>query len=360
MKALELEEISKKLVEYSAIASLALFFAIHVYFSFIYHSFNGELMIYLNRISFMVIAAGAVLVYHRQFHIMFNMIFIEAMFHVLMATMSFGWDCGFQNYLIAMVVMIYFVDYCYKKSGAFKLQTYLLVAASIIMYLIAFSATNGGMSIYEISDSSASVAQVISTIIIFAAVAVCMWSLIQFTLTIESRMSNKAMNDELTGLPNRYYFTENFAELIGKCTKETMFMAIMDIDDFKKVNDTYGHNTGDYVLKTVADIIKDKCSEMIVCRWGGEEFLLSGESDGTDEDARKRACRKLDDIRKSIGNYDFEYEGNRFRITLTMGVSFYGEGETVEDWVGCADKRLYSGKMSGKNKLVYEKLAVNE
>ena len=221
-----------------------------------------------------------------------------------------------------------------------------------LSYVVAYICTIVMTKPYLIDEKTARVTQMISSVAVFATVVITLWILIQFTFRIETKMSTQAYNDKLTGLPNRYYFVENFDLLMKECEKEAVFVAIMDIDDFKRINDTYGHNAGDYVLQTVAEIIRAKCDNMVICRWGGEEFLLSGEAPGKDEDARKKMYHELNNVRKSIGNYDFEYEGNRFRITLTMGVSFYGEAETLEDWIESADKKLYSGKLSGKNKLV--------
>ncbi len=343
----------KKLIGYSAMVVVALFLIIHIYLGVFYSMFDADYMVKFNKLSIVVIAVGAVLAYQKKYQLLFNVVFIEAIFHMFMATVSFGWNCGFQNYQIALVVVIFFIDYCFKKSGSFKIRSVRLSVACFIAYIASFIITVYFDEPFPITDTAMKVTQLLSSVVVFATVAIVLWVLIQFTFRIENKMSMQAHNDELTGLPNRYFFTENFTELASRCTKEKMFMAIMDIDDFKKINDTYGHNAGDYVLKAIASIIKSKCQNMIVCRWGGEEFLLSGEAGGTDEDAIRKTCRDLDNVRKSIGNYDFSYEGNKFAITLTMGVAFYGEGETVEDWIGCADRKLYSGKMSGKNKLVY-------
>lgn len=343
----------RKLIDYSSIAIVVLFFLIHIYLGIFYHSFDGYYMTALNHVSLIVIAICGLFLWKKKYQIMFNVLFVEAIFHMFMATVSFGWDCGFQNYQIALVVVFFFIDYCSKKTKDFEIKSVKFSFASFMAYTISFITSFIWDEPFHATTGAVRVNQFLSSIVVFAIVTVFSWILIQFTFRIESRMSVQAHSDKLTGLPNRYYFTENFDELMRKCTKEKMFMAIMDIDDFKKVNDTYGHNAGDYVLKAVASIIQSKCNGMVVCRWGGEEFLLSGEADGTDEDAVRKLCKDLDNIRKSIGNYDFSYEGNKFRITLTMGMSLYGEGETIEDWIDCADKKLYSGKMSGKNKLVY-------
>ena len=176
-----------------------------------------------------------------------------------------------------------------------------------------------------------------------------MWILTQFTVTVEEAMNKKAQFDELTQLPNRYYLMAHFKQLMTKDNGQDNYLAIMDIDDFKKVNDTYGHNCGDYVLKEIACLITKYSKGGFVCRWGGEEFIILGSV----EIDMKNQCRILNDIRKFVGNHDFEYEEYKFNITITMGVATYEQGQSVEDWVNVADKKLYAGKYSGKNKLVF-------
>ncbi len=74
---------------------------------------------------------------------------------------------------------------------------------------------------------------------------------------------------------------------------------------------------------------------------------------GSVEIDMKNQCRILNDIRKFVGNHDFKYEVYKFNITITMGVAIYEQGQSVEEWVNVADKKLYAGKYSGKNKLVF-------
>ena len=342
----------KNLTGFSVKAILLLFLLIHVYFGVFYFHYNAGYMVKLNFISLIVVAVAAVLAHQKKYQLLFNIILVEADFHISVATISFGWYCGFQNYLIALVVLIFFIDYCSKSTRLFYIRAVKLSVMCFLSYIAAYICTIVLTEPYLIDEKTARVTQMISSVAVFATVVITLWILIQFTFRIETKMSTQAYNDKLTGLPNRYYFVENFDLLMKECEKEAVFVAIMDIDDFKRINDTYGHNAGDYVLQTVAEIIRAKCDNMVICRWGGEEFLLSGEAPGKDEDARKKMYHELNNVRKSIGNYDFEYEGNRFRITLTMGVSFYGEAETLEDWIESADRKLYSGMMSGKNKMV--------
>ena len=268
----------KKLTGFSVKAILLLFLLIHVYFGGFYIHYDADFMVKLNIISLIVIAVAAVLAHRKKYQLLFNIILIEADFHITVATISFGWYCGFQNYLIALVVLIFFVDYCSKSTGLFYVRAVKLSVMCFISYIAAYICTIVMAEPYLIDEKTARVTQMISSVAVFATVVITLWILIQFTFRIETKMSTQAYNDKLTGLPNRYYFVENFDLLMKECEKEAVFVAIMDIDDFKIINDTYGHNAGDYVLQTVAEIIRAKCDNMVICRWGGEEFLLSGEA----------------------------------------------------------------------------------
>ena len=123
---------------------------------------------------------------------------------------------------------------------------------------------------------------------------------------------------------------------------------ICDIDDFKLINDNYGHNYGDYVLKTVAKLMKEELSEEIVCRWGGGEFLVIGKNKNNENEAYE----KIERVRKLIKEYNFSYEGTDIILTITGGVALYQKGQSVEKWIETADQKLYEGKNSGKNRII--------
>lgn len=125
---------------------------------------------------------------------------------------------------------------------------------------------------------------------------------------------------------------------------------MIDIDYFKKFNDTYGHQTGDYVLQQVAIIMDNgKRAHDVVARYGGEEFiwlLISSEFEDS-----YFACERL---RKEIESTEFEFNDKALSITVSIGVSsFHGEGETtVNSLIYNADRSLYEAKEAGRNKTI--------
>ena len=152
---------------------------------------------------------------------------------------------------------------------------------------------------------------------------------------------------------NRHYLVDQLDAINAERKMANYWIAILDIDDFKKINDRYGHLCGDFVLRSLAEIIKKNCGDRTVCRWGGEEFVIVGDDSGKDERGRRLESVLLDNIRRDVAIKDFLYdESTTVNMTVTIGTARYREGQTVDEWINMADARLYRGKKSGKNKVV--------
>ncbi|MCR4705107.1 MAG: GGDEF domain-containing protein [Lachnospiraceae bacterium] len=158
--------------------------------------------------------------------------------------------------------------------------------------------------------------------------------------------------DSLTGISNRTAITEvlnKATSLFQKAKLEALTVAIADIDFFKRVNDTYGHNCGDIVLKEVAFLMRDFMEgKGKVGRWGGEEFLfvfynMNGE----------QVERDLYDLQGRLRRLVVNYENYSFNVTLTFGVAEYSPKRDVLDTIEEADRKLYMGKQAGRNVIVF-------
>lgn len=169
------------------------------------------------------------------------------------------------------------------------------------------------------------------------------------TLDKLTEMTIKSSTDQLTGLANRSKLNEfidsEFART--KRSDRKFALAILDVDHFKAVNDSYGHLEGDFVLKEIAKILSNKTRKTdLVGRWGGEEFMIIL----TDTTA-KSAKTKLEKIRHWIELHDF---GVVPRVTASFGVSEYELGDTEEELILRADTALYRAKNSGRNRIEIE------
>ena len=165
-------------------------------------------------------------------------------------------------------------------------------------------------------------------------------------LTDRKRIEELSVTDKLTGLYNRLKLDEVLTMRIEefKRYKTEFSILLLDIDDFKKINDTYGHDVGDYVLKTVAKTLKENTRTTdVVGRWGGEEFIIVCEN--TNLDGSKTLAEHLRDI---VYKTNFEKVGN---ITISLGIAQFKENDTISSVFKRADNRLYIAKTTGKNRV---------
>lgn len=176
--------------------------------------------------------------------------------------------------------------------------------------------------------------------------------------TIErARLYEKAQResifDSLTALHTRKYFIESSSREYHKAERyKGLFSIIMiDIDHFKYFNDTYGHILGDEILKKIAPILKSNVRQSdIVSRYGGEEFTIL--LPGTDKEGATQTAEKL----RTVVEKELVMKAgvdNMEKVTITAGIASYPEdGKTVEDIIAVADRFLYKGKESGRNKVI--------
>jgi diguanylate cyclase len=171
-------------------------------------------------------------------------------------------------------------------------------------------------------------------------------------LQIHQKLKNEATKDYLTGLNNVRQFDKSFNSLSQMTLRkeEDLSLLIIDIDFFKKVNDTYGHNAGDKVLKGLATILVDTCRTYdVVSRNGGEEFsiLLLDCSAG-------KALQIAERVRKNVEVYNFLIlEKQSINITISIGIASYPETtDQIDNLPENADTALYQAKKTGRNKVV--------
>lgn len=161
-----------------------------------------------------------------------------------------------------------------------------------------------------------------------------------------------ANTDFLTGLYNRRFFFEvgNIVFARARRAETPIAVAMIDIDFFKKVNDAFGHDAGDKVLKHLAGIMRARARRTdIVARMGGEEFCVLFE----DADPR-RLPDILESLRAAIAAADIDFEGQRSNVTVSIG-AWTRSGDSLNDMIGRADDMLYRAKQTGRNRLVIDR-----
>lgn len=164
----------------------------------------------------------------------------------------------------------------------------------------------------------------------------------------EAELRNLAVTDTLTGVWNRRHGTELLtADLSARRPGQALSLLMLDIDHFKTINDTFGHQAGDHVLIEVASRLRRSLrGNDMVARWGGEEFVVL-----LRDCVLSDALRLAEDIRAAIAEVPFGTMGS---ITASFGVAEVRDGEDLTTWVGRADQALYRAKRSGRNEVVAE------
>lgn len=164
------------------------------------------------------------------------------------------------------------------------------------------------------------------------------------------KLNYMAFRDVLTGLYNRRYVKDDLLKEIKNQNWQCMGNAVImaDVDDFKKVNDRYGHEAGDMVLVCISSIMESVCTRHKVIRWGGEEFMIALFAVSEEE-----VFDISEKIRQSVENFVFVHEDKEFNCTITLGLAFYDKDVTMDENIDHADKALYYGKEHGKNRSVW-------
>lgn len=265
-------------------------------------------------------------------------------------TQAFGWRCSFQN-MIYITFLIIWYDAMMDIRLKIGLSLFITSHICILSNKTPFGATILDPTTFEYNGL------VWFNIIVFAS---CLSLVAYFYCTLyvdvekSLRINNKKLKqmsetDTLTKLVNRRYAQNELAEIEKSNNWSSVSIAIGDIDLFKHVNDTYGHECGDYVLSTLAAIFKEAMSKQgFVARWGGEEFLFVFENLNGD-----MALVELEAIRKEILKTPLEYKGEKFNVTMTFGLEEYSPNIGVKETIEKADEKLYLGKQAGRNRAIY-------
>lgn len=169
-------------------------------------------------------------------------------------------------------------------------------------------------------------------------------------LSLNEKLEKLVMTDELTGMPNRRSFFTRGKEEINRITRypAPLSLIMLDIDRFKKINDTFGHDAGDFALKTIAAIFKQVIRGVDhAARLGGEEFGILLPNTGLQE-AQLLAER----LRQKIEETSFDFQDQSINMTASLGVSSYKmPAQTLDELFHCADIALYQAKNAGRNQV---------
>lgn len=289
-------------------------------------------------------------------------VYSEINLHAIACTIHLGYETYFFLYtMLGLSISAYMLFFCCDRKIFFKMMMVNLIIllaalAGCQLYLAMRPPTYTYFFNKSLSDKATSYIRLMN--ITFSTLAIFIFSVmfvIEINLLIRKlnaaydKLSYTAMHDSLTGLYNRHSLRD-FFESLSESTNDYC-IALGDIDNFKRVNDTYGHDCGDRVLVTVSDIIKDSMEEQdIACRWGGEEILIIMRG------GRDVCLKRMKGIRERINASVVEAGSRTISVTMTFGFAdcheMVDKENKIDAMVILVDGRLYVGKKSGKNVII--------
>ncbi|MBQ2823080.1 MAG: GGDEF domain-containing protein [Oscillospiraceae bacterium] len=259
-----------------------------------------------------------------------------------------GEDYGAHYFIYPLMVISFFATYRNFRGKALYMT--FLLALNIGVYFFG----KVHVPVIKITEQQGDIINIMYTVTLF----VCMFAIcFIFSNTNQSalerinvynrRLKKEAETDALTGLMNRRCMYKALEENMG-VPNAVFTVAIGDIDFFKKINDTKGHNFGDEVLKKISEYFMDYMNDKgIVCRWGGEEFLFLFPSCNID-----KAYEYVLEMKEHIEKMTVTYGDETISVTMTFGVEEHKAEALVTELIHKADDKLYSGKTNGRNRVV--------
>lgn len=263
----------------------------------------------------------------------------------------FGWNIGVQHFLMVLLILYFFSSYK-QYAGKIIYAIFLCCMRILLFYIYHYKEP-----LWPLSASDENTLQIVNTITIFIIISIIAFIFSNDTQELESKLvdynnmlKEQANTDALTGLFNRRKAIEYLEYLTNNQVGTQGFsLCICDIDFFKKVNDNYGHDAGDEVLKSIAKVFMEETKkEDFVARWGGEEFLLvfpqcNGE----------QAYIKIEQIRRKVKEIRVKKDDAEISVTVTFGIAEYDYLNGLTATIQEADKKLYLGKEGGRDRTVF-------
>ena len=281
-------------------------------------------------------------------------ILIEVTVYAVLSTYYIGYGGGSHFFLFSIVpIIIYFGLFLFKKRRLWIVG--LSLTADFLVFALSYIFFYGKAPIISISDKASKTLTVFSAFAMFFSMVfynvIYIYRSRREVLDLErenEQLSADANNDTLTELLNRRGFLPLLEELMKEGEEHHFCIAFLDIDNFKKVNDTFGHDCGDEVLRHISRLIRKELHGCAICRWGGEEIIIL-----LNDTNLRIARQKMESVRSSVASTPTVFFNTRVPVTITIGlVENTATFKKPNDIIQAADERMYYGKQHGKNILI--------
>lgn len=298
------------------------------------------------------VLTGVLLYFNRRIPVRWNLFCYSGLTlsWIVIFVLEYGWNCGVQHFIVPLMVISIFSMY------DSLVQKILFICALFVLRVILFFHCLSNAPVIQLGQTTSAVFQILNTAFVF--LNLCIVCLIFSTniqqsekqlLIYNQELQKQANTDPLTTLHNRRHMISKLEKQIAERPSEIFSIALGDIDLFKKINDTLGHNCGDEVLRQLAALFKELTNDKgQVCRWGGEEFFFFFPGMNLDE-----ASIFMNDLNREVSRLVIRYKDITCRVTMTFGLEEYDYKSTLTDMVKRADDKLYYGKKNGRNQVIF-------
>jgi diguanylate cyclase (GGDEF)-like protein len=331
-------------------------FAGHFLFIFLFLWLGVKQMALLNIGSCILFMICFWLNQHGYLHLSLLLGSFEVGLHAVLAVAFVGWESGFHYYILGLTPLIFY-------SQSLRLSTKLLSVSLLCGVYIALNSYALSTPAWVVCSSGRlrviGVVNIITLFIVFSALAyyyrLAATNAEKNLTQVNLKLEEQAYSDSLTHLANRRNMQEKIeAQAISYLdSREPFCIIISDIDDFKKYNDTYGHDTGDLILVKITELLIACMREHDqVGRWGGEEFLVL-----LPETRQEGALLVAERIRERVEVMRIPISPLESGVTMTFGIAEFNDASTPAECITRADLALYEGKRRGKNCVqIYQKV----
>lgn len=335
-----------------ALAGQVLSLLLHCIFITLFYLHRVTFLYYFNYFSVLLFTALIVITIKQRRYSLGSAIAvaIEVLLHQTAAVRLLGWGYGFEYLFIAISAFFILV---YSKR----------IPIALTLSALSFICLGGSYWLAVVSDPVYTMPEPVKAAmyLINLGSAFFITSAVAFVFSYSVRWYEKILlrdsnTDILTNLANRKRALEFLGEEYSRVQRSggAFILSIGDIDNFKQINDRYGHHAGDAVLVRTAEAMRHVLRRQdLVARWGGEEFLFI--MPDTDLDGGILALEKL---RKAIAARDIETDAGCLRVTMSFGLASSTQADGVDPLLKLADQALYQVKQSGKNRVAAAESAV--
>ncbi len=341
-------------VDFAIYAANTLILTINIIYLYPFFVFN-KFMFYID-----LLAVGTTLLYfklieEKKYRLYSYIIITKISIFLSCAVLLLGWNTNFHYYIFLSLVIYYLPFYLKDNIRVTHGRRILMVLGLCFLYIFLQQMSNKIVLSFatRVPENIANIFSYFNFLAVATSITSFSYFYSQVITSEKEELSKRADYDQLTGLYNRYIINKSIdfnKKLIseGALDKNEFLIAMLDIDHFKNINDTYGHDTGDYILKKISkELMKFSKVGVLPGRWGGEEFLLISSSMSEDE-----FRKELEKFRIKIYKDRFLYHGKKIKVTISIGLAKYQKGLKNDELVKLADEKLYIAKETGRNRLV--------